>query len=48
MPAPSDLLSYSLALMFATYRRETIDKNDRVPIECVLSESCRRTNGIAA
>jgi hypothetical protein len=47
MWAAPDLLSYPLALMFATYRRETIDKNDRVPIERVLRESCRR-NGIAA
>jgi hypothetical protein len=47
MRAASDLLSYSLAPMFATYQRETIDKNDRVPIERVLRES-RRRNGIAA
>jgi len=47
MPAPSDLLSYSLALRFAICLQDVIDKNDHIPKERVLRES-RPRNGIAA
>ncbi len=47
MPAPSDLLSYSLALRFAIRLREAIDKMppSRESAPC---GRCRRTDAIAA